>query len=129
MTNSNGNPIEQRLSEIQSRVEGMDREFSRRTNIILDEVLVLTQQMESLTGSVEQLTTEVNRLTLRVNQVTERVDQLTENQEVTQANVNQLVDLMVQFAQNAEADRSIIRGIQTENQRILLHLFGEENNG
>ena len=133
MTNSNGNTIEQRLTEIQSRVEGMDREFSHRTNIILDEVLVLTQQMESLTGSVDQLTTEVNRLTLRVNQLTERVDQLTENQEVTQANVNQLAVLMVQFAQNAEADRaqmremqSDIRGIQTENQRILNHLFGQQ---
>ncbi|MFB2838027.1 DUF948 domain-containing protein [Floridanema evergladense] len=128
MTNSNGNSIEERLNEIQSRVDGMDREFSHRTNIILDEVLVLTQQMESLTGSVDQLTTEVNRLTLRVNQLTERVDQLTENQEVTQANVNQLTALMVQFAQNAEADRAIIRGIQTENQRILRHLFGEGNN-
>jgi len=133
MTNSNGNTIKQQITELQSRVEGMDREFSHRTNIILDEVLVLTQQMESLTGSVDQLTTEVNRLTLRVNQLTERVDQLTENQEVTQANVNQLTILMVQFAQNAEADRtqmlemqSDIRGIQTENQRILNHLFGQQ---
>lgn len=128
MTNSNGNSIEERLNEIHSRVDGMDREFSRRTNIILDEVLVLTQQMESLTGQVDQLTTEVNRLTLRVNQLTERVDRLTENQEVTQGNVNQLTTLMVQFAHNAEADRAIIRGIQTENQRILRHIFGEGSN-
>lgn len=42
---------------------------------------------------------------------------------------------MVQFAQNAEADRATIRemladirAIQTENQRILRHLFGEGNN-
>lgn len=118
MANSNGNTVEQQIAEIHARIDGMDREFSRRTNIILDEVLVLTQQMESLTGRVDQLTTEVNRLTLRVNQ-------LTENQEVTQANVNQLTAFMVQFAHSAEADRAIIRGIQTENQRILRHLFGE----
>jgi len=133
MTNSNGNPIEQQLTEIQSRVEGMDREFSRRTNIILDEVLVLTQQMEALTGQVDQLTGRVDQLTTQVDRLTRRVDRLAETQEVAQANISQLAMLMVDFVQNAEADRTQmremqvdIRGIQTENQRILNHLFGQQ---
>lgn len=55
--------------------------------------------------------------------------------EITQSHVSQLAVTMVQFAQNAEADRATIRemqadirGIQTENPRILRHLFGEGNN-
>ncbi|MFB2835324.1 hypothetical protein [Floridanema evergladense] len=149
MTNSNGNSIDQRIVEIHARIDGMDRDFTNRASIILDEVLVQQQQMEALTGQVDQLTDQVRYLTIqvdrvnsRVDQLVDRVDQLVQIQEITQSHVSQLAVTMVQFAQNAEADRTQmremqgqireiqidIRGMQTENQRILRHLFGEGNN-
>lgn len=125
----NQRSTDQRITDIESRLEGVDREFSQRTNILLDEILVLTQQMDTLTNRVDQLTDQVDRLA-------EQVDRLAEGQQVTQSNVSQLAVLMVQFAQNAEADRAIVRGlqeqvtgIQTENRRILDYLFGQQRNG
>jgi uncharacterized protein YhaN len=107
--------VEERLAQIEARVQGMDDEFSRRTNILLDEILVLTQDLD--------------RLTQRVDCLTERVDRLVENQQNTQATVAQLATLMVQLARDAEADRATIRDNQVEIRRIWEYLLGQSGNG
>lgn len=97
MTNSNGDFIQRQITEIHARIDGMDRDFTNRASIILDEVLVQQQQMESLTGQVDQLTDQVryltslvDRVTGRVDQLADRVDQLAQIQEITQSHVSQL---------------------------------------
>lgn len=80
------------------------------------------ERMSATDKRIDQLTGRVNQLTIKVEQLTERVDQTT-------TNVDNLAALMVQFTQNAEADRSAIRGLQSENRQILEYLFGQQRNG
>ena len=78
------------------------------------------KQLLTLAATVAHSNSEaIKQLTDRIDRLTARTDQLVTSQENTQALVSQLAVLMVQFTQNAEADRVIIRGIQAENQRIL----------
>jgi hypothetical protein len=78
------------------------------------------KQLLTLAATVAHSNSEaIKQLTDRLDRLTARTDQLVTSQENTQSLVSQLAVLMVQFTQNAEADRVIIRGIQAENQRIL----------
>ena len=61
----------------------------------------------------------IDRLTDRLDRLTSTVDRLAVSQLNTEETMNR-------FIQNAEADRALMRGIQTENQRILQYLFGEQ---
>lgn len=90
-----------RYEELRARIDQVEEEFGRRANILLDEVLITDENLRVLTR---------------------RVDQLAESQQATQATVNQLALLMVQLAQNAEADRVAIRENQAEIRRIWEYL-------
>jgi hypothetical protein len=74
-----------------------------------DSRLELRDDLEILFQTVQQSTETTDRA---IRSLTEQV--------------NQLAGLMTEFARNAEADRAILRGIQTENRRILDHLFGQQ---
>ncbi len=82
---------------------------------------------------VDQLVSAQLNSEYRVDQLGTRVDQLVSAQlnsehrvDQVGTRVDQLAALMVRFIENAEADRTVIRGIQTENQRILEYLFGQQ---
>ena len=90
-----------RYEELRSRIDQVEEEFGRRANILLDEVLITDENLRGLTR---------------------RVDQLVEIQQATRATVNQLALLMVQLAQNTEADRAAIRENQADIRRILEYL-------
>ncbi len=93
--------MDDRLTAIEDRLEGIDREFSRRTNILLDEIIVLTERLDRLT---------------------ERVDRLTENQQITQNLATQMGALTLQLARDSETDRAEIR-------RIWEYLLSQSGNG
>jgi chromosome segregation ATPase len=113
---------EAQLNELRSRVaalEEQDADFARRSNLLLDEILITDENLKILTRRVDALTE-------RVDTLTERVDSLFLSQENTQATVAQLATLMVQFAQNAETDRQTF---QTEIRRIWEYLLERNPNG
>ncbi|MBP0017479.1 MAG: hypothetical protein J7647_07970 [Cyanobacteria bacterium SBLK] len=71
------------------------------------------ERLERVEAVVEQLTDSVNRLTQNVDRVTQSTDRLIENAERDRETIRGM--------------QSEIRGIQVENQRIIRHFFGEEN--
>lgn len=103
------------LQELENRVDRMDAEFSRRTNILLDEMIVLTEEVSQLTKKVDQLTDRVDRLT-------DRVDQLAINQREIQVTVAGLAGIMARSIEAAERDRA-------EIVRIWQYLLGQQSNG
>ncbi|HLO49270.1 MAG TPA: hypothetical protein VK211_12710 [Kamptonema sp.] len=121
MTSDQFNQLHQRLDSIEQRLE---EGFSRPASLVLDEVLAL-----------EQRTNE------RLDRLTERVERLAEGQQELQLTVRQLIEAIFQSSRNAEADRAVMRemqsqvqniqtqmqGVQTENRRILDYLFGQRN--
>lgn len=113
---------EDRLEALRTQVQGIESEFNRKTNILLDEIVVLKDEMSSLTRQVSQLTSGVNQLARTVDQLTETVDQLT-------GDVGLITDLMSQMVSHAQEDRARIREIQEDNQRIWQYLLSQSGNG
>ena len=109
---------------------------ARRTEKNSEAIDRITERLDHQTRiidrlAVSQLNSEerLDRLGTKVDQLGIRVDQLVTAQMNTEHRVDQLAALMVRFIENAEADRTVIRGIQTENQRILEYLFGQQGEG
>ncbi len=107
MTNSNGNT---RLDRIEQNLEQ------------------LTQTVNQLAGAAQtnrealaQTERMISRNTAAISRLDERMEQFINQAEEDRRRM----DLMLQ---QADEDRRIMRGIQTENRRILDHLFGENNN-
>ncbi len=82
MTNNTPN-LDQRLANIEASIAKLDSGWQRQHNLLLDEITVIADEMQTLTQTVDQLA----------------------------QNANQLTQTMVQFAQNAERDRAEIRQI------------------
>lgn len=136
---SENQPIEEQLASLRERVsqlESDDADFARRSNLLLDEIIItddnlktLTRHVDTLTEKVDRLTGQMDTLTERMDTLTIRVDQLAVSLGNTQAIVTQLATLMVQFTQNAEADRVTIRENQAEVRRIWEYLLSQHPNG
>jgi len=110
----------------EQRLDGLETEFNRKTNILLDEIVVLRDEMEGLTR--------------RVSQIADGQQLLQEGQQQMQTARANLSNLMgqiaeaaevhrVELAQNSSADRASVREIAdsvatlaTENQRIWEYL-------
>lgn len=89
----------------------------------IKELLISTAWM------AERNSESINRLVERMSQATSNVDRLAVAQLNAEERLDQLTALMTRFVENAEADRAVVRGIQTENQRILQYLFGQQGEG
>lgn len=89
----------------------------------IKELLISTARM------AERNSESINRLVERMSQATSNVDRLAVAQLNAEERLDQLTALMTRFVENAEGDRAVMRGIQTENQRILQYLFGQQGEG
>ncbi len=83
---------------------------------------------------VENNRGDIDQIFERLDQLSASVGELRQSQQVLTERFDGLAQMMAQFVQNAEADRAVmremqleVRGIQTENRRILDHLFGVED--
>lgn len=106
------------MTEASDRLDRMEENLQTVTDLMV----AVARRTESNAESIDQLTDNVDVLV-------RRVDQLAIRQEDTQAVVSQmasrfeqLMTVMVQFAQNAEVDRAEIR-------RIWEYLLGQQQNG
>ncbi len=77
------------------------------------------QQQQANTAAITQLTAKVDQLTTRVDGLAAELE----------ASVADLVGVITTLGEQAHEDRQIIRGIQTENHRILEYLFGQQRGG
>lgn len=99
---------------------------AERLNQIEDEMETIKELLISTARMAERNSESINRLVERMSQATSNVDRLAVAQLNTEERLDQLTALMTRFVENAEADRAVVRGIQTENQRILQYLFGQQ---
>lgn len=102
---------------------------AERLNEIEDEMETIKELLISTARMAERNSESINRLVERMSQATSNVDRLAVAQLNAEERLDQLTALMTRFVENAEADRAVIRGIQTENQRILQYLFGQQGEG
>ncbi len=83
-------------------------------------------QIQTNSATIAELGTRINSL-MQVVEINQR------NQEVSQAELSAAVNSLLQVVEihqrNFEVIMNEIRGIRTENQRILEHLFGQPENG
>jgi chromosome segregation ATPase len=90
----------------------------------LEEEMESVKQLLNSAANVTQSNSEaIKQLTDRIDHLTARTERLAISQENAQTMISQLALLMAQFTQSAEADRTVLRGIQAENKRIISHLF------
>ena len=105
------NLFEERLESLRSQVERVDTEFGRRCNILLDEIVVLTDDLNSLGRKVDRLAIGQQQLQEGQQHLQNGQQQLQEGQQQMQLALANLSTVMVQMARNAEADRAEIRRI------------------
>ena len=114
MTNSNGNS---RLDRIEQNLEQLTQTVNQLAGAA-QTALTLAQTNREALAQTERM---ISRNTAAISRLDERMEQFINQAEEDRRRM----DLMLQ---QAEEDRRIMRGIQTENRRILDHLFGENNN-
>lgn len=102
---------------------------AERLNQMEDEMETIKELLISTAKMAERNSESINRLVEGMSQATSNVDRLAVAQLNAEERLDQLTALMTRFVENAEADRAVVRGIQTENQRILQYLFGQQGEG
>lgn len=136
-TDPNNGGIPERLEFVEN-----DLETVKQTLVLVASLVESNREsIDELTDRLDQLTVRVDRLAVSQENTQATVDRLVESQQTTQVEisqltgtVNQLAELVIQSIESANADRAVmremqleVRGIQTENRRILDHLFGSED--
>lgn len=99
---------------------------AERLNRIEDDMETIKELLISTARMAERNSESINRLVEGMSEATSNVDRLAVAQLNAEERLDQLTALMTRFVENAEADRAVVRGIQTENQRILQYLFGQQ---
>lgn len=99
---------------------------SERLDHLEDDLETVKQLLISAASVTESNSKAISRLTERVDRLTGSVDQAT-------VNVDRLAERFDRFVEQAESDRAAIRemqaevrGIQTQNHRILEFLCGQQ---
>jgi predicted nuclease with TOPRIM domain len=99
------------IRRIREQLEGLDEEFTRKSNILLDQIIVLDERMERADERLERISERQERTDAMLEQLADRFDQMVNNQITMQANIEQLNVFMTGFAYQAEADRAVMRQI------------------
>ncbi len=84
------------------------------------------ERLDKLADTVNGLTGTVNGLTGTVNQLVTGMGQLNQRTETIALAVERMTDVQIQTLRVIEEMQQEVRGLQTENRRILDHLFREE---
>ena len=133
----------ERLDQIEDEMEtikqilGAAARMTERNSTSIDR---LTDRIDRLTSTVDRLAVSQLNTEERVDRLTSTIDRLAVSQLNTEERVDQLTvsrvnleETMNRFIQNAEADRTVmremqteVRGLQIENRRIMDHLFGQQ---
>lgn len=111
-----------------------------QTQVMLDQ---LGQKQDRTQAQLDQLGARVDQVVATQQEIQRVMLQLAERQLRSDAAIETLVDAVTRLTQNSEADRSLmrqqqaqisemqseVRGLQTENRRILEFLQNRDSNG
>ncbi|HBB32373.1 MAG TPA: hypothetical protein DDZ80_08755 [Cyanobacteria bacterium UBA8803] len=85
--------------------------FARRSNTLLDEILITNERLDRVAERLDQITEQQNQTDKQLVLLAERFDQMVNSQIALQENVNQLTVLWTGLAHQAEQDRAVMRQI------------------
>nr|MDZ8061864.1 hypothetical protein [Nostoc sp. EkiNYC01] len=133
--------VEQAVKILTKRCKHMtDRPEQPTSRLDRIEALLLQTavQQQTNTEAIDNLKQRFDNVGDSFDQTTQAISRLEANQEALQqqleASISHLVGLIGDFVEEAQQDRAVIReiqsevrGIQTENQRILQYLFGRQD--
>jgi dsDNA-specific endonuclease/ATPase MutS2 len=106
--------------------QSSESRLDRIENILLSTATRLDQVAQQQQANTEAIT----QLTQRMEQgFAESRRQLEETASYLVGVIGDFVEELQEDRSQAEQDRAIIRGLQTENQRILEYLFGQQQGG
>jgi methyl-accepting chemotaxis protein len=83
------------------------------------------ERLDRLAETVVQTAESVGRAADTVNQLITGMNQLNQRTETIALAVERMTDVQLQTFRVIEEMQAEVRGLQTENRRILDHLFGE----
>lgn len=102
------------IEELRERIKELEQNdeiFARRSNTLLDEILITDERLDRTAAQVQENTQAISRLDEQLVQLAERFDQMVNNQIALQGTVDQLSMLWTGLARQAEADRAVMRSI------------------
>ncbi len=135
------------IAELRSRIASVEDDFSRRANILLDDILLTRDQADKNTRAIDdlvQLTSEsrrdIDQLAQRMGELAQSVSELRQNQHLLTFTVTQVaesvtllrqsqqtfVETFARFTEQAETDR---QSFQAEIRRIWEYLLSQHPNG
>ncbi len=141
---------ETEIAELRSRIaelEEGDEDFARKSNLLLDEILLTREQADKNTVAIEnlvQVTSEsrrdIDQLATRMGELAQSVSELRQNQQLLTFTVTQVaesitilrqsqqtfVETFARFTEQAALDR---QSFQAEIQRIWEYLLSTRPNG
>ncbi len=83
------------------------------------------ERLDKLAETVVQTAESVGRAADTVNQLITGMNQLNQRTETISLAVERMTDVQLQTFRVIEEMQAEVKGLQTENRRILDHLFGE----
>lgn len=131
------------IAELRSRIaelEERDEDFARKSNLLLDEILLTRDQADKNTVAIENLIRassesrrDIDQLATRMGELAQLVSELRQNQQLLTFTVTQIAESIsilrqtqTSFVEQAIADR---QSFQTEIQRIWEYLMTTRPNG
>ena len=102
------------IEELRERIKELEQNdeiFARRSNTLLDEILITDERLDRTAAQVQENTQAISRLDEQLERLADRFDQMVNNQIALQGTVDQLSMLWTGLARQAEADRAVMRSI------------------
>ncbi len=98
------NSLQEQITNLRERVSQNETEFGKRTNIMLDEMLVVQQNLSSITEKIERLTERVDLMAYGQLQLQNTITDLS-------GLIMELVRRDMEASRQREEDRAEIRRI------------------
>lgn len=142
------------IAELRSRIAEVEDDFSRRANILLDDILLTRDQADKNTKAIENLVNitsesrrDIDLLATRMGELAQSVSELRQNQQLLTFTISQVSESMTllsqtqweitnrftesfaRFQEQATADRALMLENQTEIRRIWEYLLSTRPNG
>ncbi len=107
--------ITQRQEQFSEQLQEQQRQFDAR--------------LDRLAQTAEESRRDIDQLAERVGQIAQSVSELRQDREDTWTALNRFMGIMVQFQEQAAADRAVILENQREIRRIWEYLLRQHPNG
>ncbi len=129
MTNEQLQELRSRITELEER----DEDFARRSNLLLDEIIVTRDQIAENAKAIAESRRDIDQLAARTGELAQSLSELRQNQQLLTFTISQVAESMTilrqtqqAFVEQAVADR---QAFQAEIQRIWEYLMTTRPNG